>query len=277
MALIIPRLIPLPLNFITPILAHRDEPQAIAELHWTFGDKMKPALVTGAMASDLRPFTSPRHDQRRTSSCAAQTMIKALELLRIKKWGLAAHVDLSRLAAYFLARELMDPPETDRDEGSYISANAEALRRFGACTEALWPFDERLILKSPPWRVMQSAYKNKLAGWTRINSTGNDRVDDVILALANGIPVAFGTKVGSEWLNYGTASAPLGRPSDVKGRHATLLEGWDPAKGVFLGENSWGNGWGKDGFYEIRPEVITWSESRDFVCVTTEMEKMVNV
>jgi C1A family cysteine protease len=273
----VPKLAPLPKDFSTPILAHRNEPKETAEKHWTFGAKMKPALVGAAAASDLRVFASPRHDQRRTSSCAAQAMIKALELLRIKQWGIGAHVDLSRLACYFLARELMDPPETDRDEGSYISMNAEALRRFGTCTEDQWPFDERLVLKSPPWRVMQSAYKNRIVGWTMISSSGSDRVDDVILALANGIPVAYGTKVGSDWLNYGSNSEPLGLPSDVKGRHATLLEGWDPAKGVFLGENSWGTGWGSDGFYEIRPEVIAWSDSKDFVCVTTEMEKLVNV
>lgn len=274
---IAPRLITLPTNFVIPVLAHRDEPEALAEQHWTFGDRMKPAMANPAGASDLRCYASPRHDQRRTSSCAAQTMIKALELLRIKKWGLAAHVDLSRLATYFLARELMSPPETDHDEGSYISGNAEALRRFGACVESLWPFDERLILKSPPWSVMQSAYKNKLAGWTRIGSSGGNRVDDVILSLANGVPVAFGTNVGSEWMDYGSGSAPIGMPKDFKGRHATLLEGWDPQKGVFLGENSWGTYWGKDGFYEIRPEVIAWSESKDFVCVTTDQNKIVNV
>lgn len=273
----IPRLIPLPRSFITPVLAHRDEPDELAAEHWTFGDRMKPAMASPSGASDLRQYASPRHDQRRTSSCAAQTVIKALELLRIKRWGHQAHVDLSRLACYFLARELMDPPETDRDEGSYISLNAEALRRFGACAEELWPFDERLILKSPPWSVMRSAYKNRLAGWTRISLSGNDRVDDVILALANGCPVAYGTKVGSNWMNYGKTSAPLGVPTDFKGRHATLLEGWDPQKGVFYGENSWSDSWGDNGFYEMRPEVIAWGESKDFVCVTTEQNKIVNL
>ena len=271
------RLVPLPMNFLSPILAHRDEPDALAEQHWTFAARMKPAMVGGAKSSDLRPFTSPRHDQRRTSSCAAQGVIKALELLRIKRWGHAAHVDLSRLATYFLARELMDPPETDRDEGSFISLNAEALRRFGACAESLWPFDERLILKSPPWRIMQSAYKNRLAGWTRISSTGAARVDDVILSLANDVPVVFGTRVGANWLNYGMKSAPLGLPSDIKGRHATVLVGWDANKGVFLGENSWGNGWGSDGFYEMTPEVIAWKDTRDLVCITTEQNKIVNL
>lgn len=258
-------------------LYHRPEPEALAAAHWSFTDKMKPALSREQRGSDMREFSSPRHDQRQTNSCAAQSVIKVNEILRIKKWGKGAHVDLSRLAAYFLGRELMDPPETDKDEGVYISAVAEAIRRFGVCAESLWPFDEKLVLKSPPWRIMQSAYKNQIAGWTRITTTGDDRVADVITSLYNGIPVAYGTMVGEAWQKYGPGSEPLGIPDKAEGAHATVLLGWDPQKGVLIGENSWGNGWGQDGFYEIRPEVIASSGTNDLTCITDDLTKVVSV
>lgn len=260
-----------------PRLAHRQEPRESIEKHWSFSAYMKPAMhSTGNMASDLREFSSPRHDQRNSSSCAAQTTIKYRELLRIKTYGRDAHVDLSRLACYFLARELMDPPETDRDEGSFISANAEALRRFGVCTETQWPFVDSNILRSPPWRIMQSAYKNKIPGWTVITTSGSNRVDDAILTLANGLPIAYGRPVGQDWFDY-QGDAPLGVSEDPKGIHATLLLGWDPQKGVFFGENSWGVGWGIDGFYEIYPEAIADPEASDFVIMADTPERLVYV
>jgi C1A family cysteine protease len=270
---------PLPFDLnITPVLGHRDEPEELAEKHWSFEDRMKSALTSPpSMASDLRGYASPRHNQYNSSSCAAQSVIKIQELLRIKRYGKAAHVDLSRLANYFLARELMSPPETNKDGGSYITGNAEVSRRFGVCSEDLWPFDLRLILKSPPWSVMRSAYKNKIAGWTQIKSSGSNRVNDVILSLVNGIPVAYGTDVGLNWRAYTSNSEPLGLPAEKLGRHATVIEGWDPQKEVFLCENSWGNSWGQDGFYELRPEVVEASTSGSFVCITDDINKLVIV
>lgn len=256
-------------------LNHRPEPEELAAAHWSFTDKMKPTLRRDHRGSDMREFSSPRHDQRQTNSCAAQSVIKVNEILRIKKWGKDAHVDLSRLAAYFLGRELMSPPETDLDEGVFISSVAEAVRRFGVCAESLWPFDEKLVRKSPPWRVMQSAYKNQIAGWTRISSSGNDRVEDTIISLHNGIPVAYGTMVGDAWMKYSSTSEPLGIPDKADGAHATVLLGWDPQKGVFIGENSWGEGWGLEGFYEIRPEVIASSGTSDLTCITDDQTKVV--
>jgi hypothetical protein len=256
-------------------LYHRPEPEALAAAHWSFTDRMKPALAQDQRGSDMREFSPERHNQRQTNSCAAQSTIRVNEILRIKKWGKDAHVPLSRLAAYFLGRELMDPPETDKDEGVFISSVAEAIRRFGVCAESLWPFDEANILKSPPWRVMQSAYKNQIAGWTRITTTGDDRVADVITSLYNGIPVAYGTMVGADWMKYGSSSEPLGIPDKAEGAHATVLLGWDPQKGVFIGENSWGNDWGIDGFYEIRPEAVASSGTSDLTCITEDQTKVV--
>jgi C1A family cysteine protease len=161
--------------------------------HWSF-ELLKPALAAYAgKASDLRGFASPRHDQSHSGSCVAQSTIKALELKRIQKYGLLSHVDLSRLALYFLAREMMDPQETDKDDGTFVSLAADVLRRFGVCREsadpakpddkAFWPFDLDLLFTSPGWLQMRQAYIHKIDAWYKIYSTGDDRVNDVILAL----------------------------------------------------------------------------------------------
>lgn len=238
------------------------------------------------LASDLR-FLSPsrhRHHQLRTSTCVANSVVRGMEIKRVHKFygealasgmthaaalqhALSKHVDLSRLALYFMARELMDPAETDKDEGTYISLAAEALRRFGVCTETEWPFEYDKMFTPPSWRAMRTAYVHKVSSWCKIYGDGQERIDDVIVNLAMGNPVAYGTTVGANWSGY-SGSEPIDLvDGKVDGSHATILVGWDPAKGVFIGENSWGPHWGLDGFYEVRPEVVASQDSRDFVAL----------
>lgn len=241
--------------------------------HWGF-DRCRATLsaVSSGKSADLRPFTSPRHNQFRTGTCVAQSSIKALEIKRIMKYGLDRHVDLSRLSVYYLARELMNPPETNKDKGTFVSLAADALRRWGVCPESEWPFDETKLYIPPTWMAMRTAYLHKISAWYKIYSKRQDRVDDVIIALRSGNPVVYGTMVDKQWFSY-DGSTPINVLNGVvKGGHATVLVGWDDDKSLFIGENSWGTGWGIDGFYEMRPEVITSSDSSDFVVMTSGWE-----
>jgi C1A family cysteine protease len=43
---------------------------------------------------------------------------------------------------------------------------------------------------------------------------------------------------------------------------------------VFIGENSWGTGWGDDGYYLIAPEVIADPISQDFWVITGSWEEV---
>jgi len=290
---------------------YRAAPRELSATHPKFG-LVREGLVERAgsgyegKASDLRTYSPKRHDQLRSSSCVAQSTIRAAELKRVQKLfdegvskgmaipealagARAGHVALSRLALYFLARELMDPQETDKDDGTFVSCAAEALKSFGVCREqqsapedrSFWPFDlgvnpatKRLrIFDSPPWIVMREAYLHKISAWYRLETAGDDRVRDVILALAAGNPVVYGTRVDGQWQTY-DGTAPLGTMTgkDIGG-HATVLEGWDPVRQLFLGENSWGEDWGvtgpdgTGGFYEMTPEKVASSESDDFVVI----------
>ena len=136
-------------------------PEPIKPEHWRF-ENLKPRLFLNPTVTetsgnvDLRPFSSPRHNQLDTGSCVANGVIKALEIKRIIKYGMSAHVDLSRLAVYYLARELMDPQETDKDEGTYVSLACDVLRRWGVCPETEWPFDVTKVLTSPSWLSMRT-------------------------------------------------------------------------------------------------------------------------
>lgn len=214
--------------------------------------------------ADLRPFSSPRHDQRQTGTCVAQSVIKALEIKRIQKHGHAAHVPLSVMDLYFGARDAMRPKETDKDEGTHIYLACDVVRKFGVCREVMNPFDEKNLFVPTPVEATREAYMNKIKANYRIDSTGWDRVDDVIANLQMGNPVVFGTLVGQSWFNYTGSGDPLPPTSsdDSKGGHATCLVGY--VDGKFITENSWGTSWGDNGYGWLQPEVIASPNSTDF-------------
>jgi C1A family cysteine protease len=217
--------------------------------------------------ADLRPFSGPRHDQRWSNSCVANACIKALEIKRIQKHGLAAHVDLSRLAVYYLARELMSPPETHNDEGTYVSHAFNVLRRFGVPPEANWPFDLDKVNTPPSFMSLRVAYLHKIESYFKIRSTGAARVTEVINCLRAGNPVVFGTNVGDNWYQHYKSKGPLVplKPvprEDRVGLHAVVIVGY--VDGMFLIENSWGVTWGDDGYGLVSPELIASPTSKDF-------------
>lgn len=294
----------------------RREPDARKASHPKFSlirDKMK-ALAGASYPStsyDLRQFAPARHDQGSSNCCVANAMTRAAEVKRIQDLyqalvasgvapatalpqALAGHQPLSRLAVYYLARELMVPQETNVDDGTYVSLAADALTRFGVAREtqlpntpndqAFWPFDigptpPTLVFTPPTWLCMQDAYLHKISAWYSIDSTGDQRVSDVILALSNNCCVVYGADIDQQWMSYGASSPPLGvMTGPAIGSHSTVLEGWDATNQVILGENSWGTGWGvggpdgTSGFYQITTDKIASDECSDFVVIQAGWE-----
>jgi C1A family cysteine protease len=240
---------------------HRPDP--INKNYQSFNTEMikSTSIITEA---DLRSFSSPRHNQAHTGTCVAQSVIKALEIKRIQKHGLASHVPLSVMDLYYGARDLMEPKETDIDNGTHIYLACEVLKKFGVCREIMNPFNDADLFKPTSIMATRESYMNKIKTSYKITSTGEDRINDVIINLKAGNPVVFGTLVGDTWFNYTSSSTPLGitKFENSKGGHATCLVGY--VDGKFITENSWGESWGDNGYGWLQPEVISYNNSSDF-------------
>src|SRR5262245_49851608 len=262
---------------------HLPDPHDDASMqgYWDFA-ALKPHLAPAPGDADLRPYSSPRHDQGQTGSCVAQSVVKALENLErqqlcrkgsIKPSQLRPgdHHNLSVLALYYLCRETMQPSPVREDKGTYISPASACVRLLGVCTEEEWPFDPAKIFEAPSILAMPEAYYHNISAYYRIKTAEQDLVADVLAALRASHPVVYGTEVGDNWMNY-RAGDVLRRPVRSEGGHATHLVGWDQQRGVFIGENSWGTRWGDGGFYLIAPEVIADPSSRDFWVITGSWE-----
>lgn len=213
--------------------------------------------------ADLRPYSSPRHNQRNTSTCVAQSVVKALEIKRILKHGHNKHVDLSVLDVYYGARDLMNPKMTDQDSGTFISLACDVLRKYGVCRDEMHPFKESSLYIPPPILATREAYLNKINSHFRIVSSGEDRIEDMISNLRADNPIVFGTAIGGNWFNYKGGRNPIGviNKEDIKGNHAMVVVGW--VDGLFVVENSWGGIWGENGFAYVAPEVFTSSRTKD--------------
>lgn len=238
----------------------REDPQ---DKHWKH-DRVRARLQLRAPSSldlgevDLRPYSVARHDQGALGSCVGNATVKALEIKRALKHGTEKHVDLSRLAVYYLARGLMYPPETGMDAGTYISHAFDAIRRFGVCEEKQWPYDSKRVLDAPSWMAMRRAYVNKIDSFYRIVSHGPQRVEDVLLHLHAGNPVVFGTSVTPSFYDTAADDVVGAVNGVVEGGHAMCVVGYLPnyKGGVFVIENSWGDDFADGGFFYASPEYI---------------------
>jgi hypothetical protein len=204
---------------------------------------------------DLKPYTSARHDQRSTSSCVGQGVIKALEIKRIVQHGHANHVDLSVLDVYYGARERMTPSMVEWDSGTYISLACDVLRDLGVCREIMHPFNVRDVYKKPSVMASREARLNRIKSHFKIKNYGQNRLDDIIFNLKASNPVVFGTTVGTDWMRYRGGSNPLRVETQPKGGHAMVILGF--VDGLFIIENSWG-------CYDDQTEVLTNSGWKNF-------------
>lgn len=223
--------------------------------------------------SDLRKFSpSTRHDQGDTNSCTANAGTRALEIKRIQKYGMAKHIPLSRAWLYFACREAMVPPEMDRDEGTSAALVAEMLKRKGIPTEVPvpgrspreawgWKASSEYLCTEPSWMAARAAYVHKIETWSRIRSAGQNKFEDLVLNLAVDNPVTVAMPVDASW-NAPGATTVLRTPKFVSGWHAVLIVGWNPDRGVFIIENSWGDNWCDRGFGYLDAEYVI-NEARD--------------
>jgi hypothetical protein len=158
-----------------------------------------------------------------------------------------------------MARILMGT--LSQDSGAYIRSAFESLTKFGICEELLWPYVPSKVLTSPSFQAQQQARGHKIHSYYRIKSTGAQRITDTIAALRAYKPVVFGTLIDQEFRGIRTMS-PVGIPKGPTiGGHAMVVVGY--THGNFLVKNSWGTGWGVNGYWTMSPDYFAWEKTWD--------------
>jgi C1A family cysteine protease len=198
---------------------------------------------------DLRHFLTDIEDQGNTNSCVANAVAGAYEYLAKRHLGEDAY-NVSRLFIYFNAR--MAQESEAEDNGSFICDAIEGLREHGACSEETWPFEESSVTDEPS----DDAYDEAARFLVESSELVPVDLDAWRHCLAEGYPIIFGIALFNSFdqqRKKGLVPMPLQSESSRgdHGNHAMLCVGYSDTDKLFIVRNSWGNGWGDDGYCYI--------------------------
>jgi C1A family cysteine protease len=219
-----------------------------------------PRLFTTALppSADLRSGCPPVYDQGHIGSCTANAIAAAFEM-ELKKQNLDDFMP-SRLFIYY--NERLKEHTVPLDAGAMIRDGIASIHRVGVCSETEWPYDDTpadpetnafpptsRAAKKPTPACYSNAKKNLAVAYQRVIRNP----DQMRGCLAAGYPFVFGFTVYSSFESNEvkrTGIMPMPQPGDEPvGGHAVLAVGYDDEKQAFLVRNSWGTGWGLDGYF----------------------------
>ena len=195
---------------------------------------------------DLRPGCSPVEDQQDLGSCTANALAGALEFL-MKKDKVPIK-DMSRLFIYYNERVIGGTVAAD--SGAMIRDGIKTLASQGACTEKRWPYNPARFAAKPAKACYTQALGYQILSYARLNT-----LDEMRACLADGFPFVFGFSVyegfeSAQVARNGMLEMPK-KKEKMLGGHAVLAVGYDDAVKRLIVRNSWGTGWGKEGYFTM--------------------------
>ncbi|MCK9542827.1 MAG: C1 family peptidase [Novosphingobium sp.] len=193
---------------------------------------------------DLREFCSKIEDQGSLGSCTAQALAGNIELLDKKSDN--DYADVSRLFIYYNERKIIN--KVNEDSGAFIRDGIKTLAKNGVCSEDLWDYEIKKFKIKPSKKCYRDALKRRISSYKRLYT-----LSDILSCLAEGYPVVFGISLYDsfqtiEVSNTGIIPMPQ-KTENLIGGHAVLAVGYDKSEKILIVRNSWGNKWGKDGYF----------------------------
>ena len=212
---------------------------------------------------DLRAFCSPIEDQEALGSCTANAAAGLIEYFEKRAFG--KYADASRLFIYKATRNLLG---LTGDTGAYLRTTMGALVLFGAPPEQYWPYDITSFDIEPTAFCYAFAANFQAIKYFRLDPpplTGAQVLQNIKTYLAAGFPSMFGFPVYDEYMHI-PASGHVAFPSPnsrLYGGHANVVVGYDDNlpingdNGALLVRNSWGTGWGLNGYAWLSYRYVT--------------------
>ncbi len=185
------------------------------------------------------------YNQLDTNSCTAQAMCGAVAFLN------SGQFDPSRLFQFYNERKLTN--SVNSDSGSTIGLSVKAANIDGICNELMWPFNEKDVTELPSMKCYQMARKNLFKSAKKIVIQNNSGLINTIkVAIFKGSPVLAGVVVFPSMEDQSTAETGIvpmpSMNNEPLGGHAIVLMGYYSDTKLIQFRNSWGSGWGVNGY-----------------------------
>lgn len=211
-------------------------------------------------ATDLREWCSPVEDQQNIGSCTAHAVAGVVEYFENKSFG--KYINASRLFLYKTTRNLL---HFNGDTGAFLRSSLGALVLFGMPPEEYWPYDPERFEEEPSSFCYAFGQSYQCISYFRHDppeASPEEVLASVKKYLAAGVPSVFGFTVYDS-IRQADRTGMIPFPANVEkmlGGHAVAAVGYDDdmkitnihngntTTGAVLIRNSWGEGWGADGY-----------------------------
>ena len=203
------------------------------------------ALVALPPSIDLRNQCPTVYDQGQLGSCTANGIGGAIQFDRMKQ-KLTPDFVPSRLFIYYNERVIEHT--VNSDSGAMIRDGVKSVSKQGVCPETDWPYDITQFAKKPPTNCYKEALQYKAVQYQRLLQN----VNQLKGCLASGYPFVFGFTVYDSFESQTVAQTGIvpmpGSAEQVLGGHCVVAVGYDDSQQRFVIRNSWGTGWGMQGY-----------------------------
>lgn len=137
------------------------------------------------------------------------------------------------------------------DAGAQIRDGVKSVNKQGVCPETMLPYNISKFAAKPSATCYKEALKHQVLSYQRVQQTA----DQMKACMAEGYPFVFGFTVYDSFESSTVAkTGKLNMPKKnegVIGGHAVMAVGYDDKAKRFIVRNSWGTGWGLNGYFTM--------------------------